>query len=264
VDNDGNGADGIRVCEQFRNYRWSLEAVAENRKGISFARNRAISRALELGVDTIVFVDDDETPEPGWLNALLQMQRRSGAEAVAGPVVPEFEEEPPEWAVKGRFFERPRREDGASISFSGAGNLLLSAQLFTNYGLSFDLRYGLTGGEDTLLCLQMQQKGARLVWADTAVVREWIPPARVDARYILRRAFGAGSILARAEQEVGPGPVTVFRRIALALGGIVQGLLLLLPSFLLGQHAVIGSLFRISRGAGGLAGLFRRKLLLYE
>src|SRR5262245_8957617 len=43
VDNDAVGAAGVQVCEEMGNFRWMLEALREERKGISFARNRAMS-----------------------------------------------------------------------------------------------------------------------------------------------------------------------------------------------------------------------------
>ena len=67
VDNDPSVGAGFQVCNEIHDFRWKLQALREQRKGISFARNTAMHRALELGADAIVFIDDDEVPEPEWL-----------------------------------------------------------------------------------------------------------------------------------------------------------------------------------------------------
>ena len=73
--------------------------VHEPRPGIAAGRNRALD---EVGDELLVFVDDDERPVAGWLQALLDCRARTGAAVVVGAVVSEFEEPPPDWVVAGR------------------------------------------------------------------------------------------------------------------------------------------------------------------
>ena len=70
VDNDAAGAaEGLAVCGRMAaaGYRWPLTCAPEERRGIPFARNRAIALALEQDPDFIAALDDDERPSPGWL-----------------------------------------------------------------------------------------------------------------------------------------------------------------------------------------------------
>ena len=50
---------------------------------ISLARNLAIGTASEMA-DWVAMTDDDCEPEPDWLEVFLDVQRRTGADAVAG------------------------------------------------------------------------------------------------------------------------------------------------------------------------------------
>ena len=264
VDNDSSAAAGLQVCEEIRDFRWELEAVCEERKGISFARNRTLRRALELGVDAIVFIDDDEVPEPGWLEGLIQLHCASGAEIVSGPVEPWFEEPVPDWVIQGKFFDRGRFPTGTAIPFARTGNLLLDARFLKASGLLFDERFGLTGGEDTLLTLKLKKLGARILWADHAPVRESVPANRATAGYILKRSFVNGNNWTRIECLLNPSPLVILKRAAIACGRVLQGALLLGPSMLLGRHAVVRSLAKAYLGAGALLGLMRFKSKFYQ
>ena len=59
----------------------------EAEPGIPFARNRGVEIALGLGADWIIFIDDDEEAEPGWLAAFIAAAARvEAAEVLGGPV----------------------------------------------------------------------------------------------------------------------------------------------------------------------------------
>lgn len=264
VDNDSSLAAGFRVCQEIRDFRWKLEALREERKGISFARNRAMHRALELGVDAIVFIDDDEVPEPEWLEGLLRVHSSMGAEIVSGPVESWFEESVPDWVIRGKFFDRGRFPTGTEIPFARTGNLLLDSRFLKSSGLRFDERFGLSGGEDTLLTLKLKQLGARIIWADGAPVRESVPRDRVTAHYILHRTFVGGNNWTRIECVLNPGLPVKLKRAAIACGRIAEGVLLLVPSVLLGRHVVLRNLAKVYLGMGSLMALLRFNSKFYE
>ena len=84
-----------------------LECVEEARPGISFARNRAVAEARVRRADFVAFLDDDDLPEPDWLQHLLGTQRRTGADLVFGfwrlPAALEL----PGWLRDTRYFRPP-------------------------------------------------------------------------------------------------------------------------------------------------------------
>ena len=77
----------------------SVRYVVEERPGVAAVRNRALDETTER--DLLIFIDDDEDPEPGWLAALVGMWATTGCQAVAGPVIPVYEVEPEEWVRQG-------------------------------------------------------------------------------------------------------------------------------------------------------------------
>lgn len=253
VDNDAEGS-AAAVCDAVRpRVRWPLRYVREPRRGISQARNRALACALERA-DHVAFLDDDQTAAPGWLAELLRVRAAYGADAVAGPVLPRFEDPPPAWVLKGRFFDLPRHPTGHRLAYCGTGNVLLRGAAVAGMEPRFDERLGLAGGEDTDFFLRFTAAGRVLVWADGAVAHEWIPPSRARARWILQREYRRANTWSHCERELLAAPG---RRAARAVKGVLriaQGLALL-PLGLGGRHVLVDALRRVWLGAGSLAGV---------
>jgi succinoglycan biosynthesis protein ExoM len=165
--------------------------VGEPEPGISAARNRALAEATDR--DLLVFVDDDERPSPQWLDSLLSTYAEHGSAAVVGPVVSEFEVEPEPWIRAGEFFTRRRMPTGTAIDVAATNNLLLDLRQVRALGLTFDLSFGIGGGEDTLFTRSLHQGGGRLVWCDEAVVIDVVPRSRITRRWVVHRRFSSGN-----------------------------------------------------------------------
>src|SRR6266480_976888 len=104
----------------------SINYCVEARQNIALARNKAIECASG---DFVAFIDDDEFPTRRWLLTLFTACHEYNVDGVLGPVKPHFCEEPPEWLVKGRFYERPTYATGFVIDWrkGRTGNVLLKS-----------------------------------------------------------------------------------------------------------------------------------------
>jgi glycosyltransferase involved in cell wall biosynthesis len=196
-----------------------IDYVHEPRPGIAAGRNRALAEARAAQV--LVFVDDDENPRPGWLRALLDTRDRTGAAAVAGAVVSEFDVPPAPWLLAGRFFDRRRLPTGTRIGVAATNNLLLDLGQLPA-GLVFDEAFSLSGGSDTLFTRSLHRAGRLLVWCDEAVVVDRVPADRATRRWVLARARRSGNSAVRVSVALaGAGPQRVLARVAgLARGAV--------------------------------------------
>lgn len=249
VDNDPEGSAEPTVVESFDVLKFPLRYYVESTPGIAAARNRAIEASVSA--DLLAFIDDDEEPTPQWLKELMRVHRENQADIVAGPVLPKFYERPPDWIIKGQFFERQRHQTGTMVQVVGSGNLMLRPSLTETLGPLFDASFGRAGGSDTHFCLRAHRQGFRIRWADGAVVSEWLPHERVNARWILRRAFRGGHSIVVCERLVYGSLSALFVRVAKALGRAVQGFLPLFVGALTARpHLIFRGLGGISYGAG--------------
>lgn len=194
--------------------------VHEPRPGIAAGRNRALAECAASQV--LVFVDDDERPAPGWLGALLAERERSGAAAVVGAVVSQYAREPDAWLAAGRFFDRRRLPTGTVVDVAATNNLLLDLDRLRRTGVTFDERFGLSGGSDTLFSRRLAAAGETMVWCDEAVVVDHVPVDRLTRAWVLRRAYRSGNSGARAEVLLSRGAARQLVRARYVARGLVR------------------------------------------
>jgi GT2 family glycosyltransferase len=233
--------------------RYLPEAVS----GITAARNRALSEAREF--DLLVFIDDDERPTESWLAGLVGTFDAGGAVAVVGPVVSRFEVEPEPWIEAGEFFRRRRMPTGTRVTVAATNNLLLDARVVREIGLSFDPKFGLAGGEDTMFTRTLDERGGRLVWCDEAVVWDVVPADRTTRRWVVHRAFSSGNSWSLTSIDLARGTVPRLRARATAVARGVVRALVGVARFTLGvvtrslRHRAKGTR-TIARGLGMVSG----------
>ncbi|MDO4243472.1 MAG: glycosyltransferase [Actinomyces sp.] len=222
VDNDP-GAGAAQTIEAARpaDGPGLLLGVHEPEPGIVAGRNRALEECAEE--DLLVFIDDDEIPQDGWLGALVEAWGDGGCAAVTGPTPPRFELAPDAWVSASGAFDSWRAQDGAAVTSADTGNLLLDLAVVRRLGLRFDPRYGLTGGEDSLFTRQLTRAGGVIRFAGRAVVTKRVPPSRATRRWVLQRAYRSGSSWARVRIDTAPGARLPLRLAYAAKGAAKAG-----------------------------------------
>jgi succinoglycan biosynthesis protein ExoM len=254
VDNDPAGSARSAVASLADDrVKYAHEPVP----GISAGRNRALDEASDA--DLLAFIDDDETPRPGWLTALVDTWLSTRPTAVMGRVFFNVPADADPWVVAGGFFVRPRRPTGAEIAVAGAGNLLLDLRQVRALGLRFDPRLGLSGGEDTLFSRQLVRRGGRIVWCDESVADDYVPAKRATRQWVLQRAWRVGNCTALADlylaENVAERCVSRVRYALRGLARIAGGALRYAVGRLVGsdRHEARG-LRTVRRGQGMLSG----------
>lgn len=249
---DGPARDVCRAMEEACPF--PIQFGVEPQRGIPFARNAAL-RLAGPEPEWIAFIDDDEVPEPQWLDELFRVQRTFAAEVVAGPVVPRYEDGAPEWIRNGGLHLRRRLPTGTPAVPMGTGNVLFRRRLIDDWEMPFDARYALTGGSDADFFRRLAAAGAKCVWADDAVVHEWVPESRATARWVLKRAFRSGINFTRTNFKTGAawraGKAVAWNAACYAGWGVLG-----LPLALIrGRAATVRQLKHVCHGCGMLAGL---------
>lgn len=256
VDNDPTGSAREIVLAEKASSQWPLHYVIEERRGISFGRNRCIEESLHRGFDVLAFIDDDEVPSDDWLSELLDAMVRYNADAVAGPVLPRFECPPPRWIVQGKFFESPRYPTGTLCKSAGTGNVAVRLKSILASGIRFDERLALSGGEDSLFFRSLTEAGCSLIWVNEAIVFEHVSEERMTVQWLLQRAFRVGTATSFRDRVLAPKLSTILIRFLKGLGRLIQGIALLPFAVTKGASGLVASARFISYGLGVLIGLF--------
>jgi len=264
VDNDPE-ASAREVVASFAEF--GVRYVHEPAPGIAHARNRALDESVDARL--LVFIDDDERPCPGWLDAMLTTYERTGAAGVTGPVYPDYEGDPDPWLVAAGIFIRKQYPDGTEMPAAGTGNLLLDLDQVRQLGLRFDDRFGMTGGSDTLFTRRLVKAGRRIVYAGAAGVFDKVPASRMTRAWGRQRYFRVGNTWSRTSMELADGPVerAILRLRLTALGfaragyGTVRAGLGLVTRSL--DHRARGERAMV-RGLGMVAGAWGRAYVEYR
>jgi succinoglycan biosynthesis protein ExoM len=262
VDNDAEASGRQVIDEMQADYPWPITYAVEPARGIPHARNHTFRLARDEH-EFVVFVDDDEVAQPNWLDELVAVQARYGADTVSGPVYPRYMSQPPNWVTCGGFFHRTdygKIKTGEVLTYERVqtNNLLIRTSTLRQLEGPFDVRYALTGGTDTLLGIRLYKMGCKMVWAADAVVHEWIPESRLGSRWLLQRSYRNGMMTSVFDLEFVSRTQSRLHRFVMGMGRALIGSSLTavtLPMLAFGKsHIPLRSTCIVARGMGMVAG----------
>jgi succinoglycan biosynthesis protein ExoM len=228
-----------------------LHAPARN---ISVARNAVLDAA---GAQWLAFADDDERLHPGWIAALWQQARATGAGVVLGDVRAHYGATAPDWMRRGAVHDtRPERDAQGRLKGGYTCNVLMNLADPGLAGLRFDPARGQTGGEDTAFFAAARDLGVVFAHAPDALAEEDVPDSRATLGWLLRRRMRMGQTHASL---IGTG-AGLLRRLPLAAAALAKmaacgGMALAaLPDPLARNRAVMRGALHLGTASGLLGG----------
>lgn len=261
IDNDSDASAKPVFDKWGQHFGDALVYRLERKRGIPCARNNAIDVAHEYGADYLVFIDDDEWVEPGWLCELYQYALQLGGRAVIhGAVIPELPPQAPGYMAD--IFVEKGRPTGTSLAACATNNVLVPIYLTKELGLRFDESRPLAGGTDTLFFLAAVAKGVSIYECAEARVHEAIPPVRLTSRWLAKRKYRAGITLSERKRMAGRNAAGLL--ISSLFQVILYGVLALLAMVLFQRRIYFKVLMKASRSFGVLAGLFGARVDSYR
>jgi succinoglycan biosynthesis protein ExoM len=166
-----------------------IRYVVSGGRSIVNCRNALLAAAAG---DWIAYIDDDQTAEPNWLAELISAQRKFDADVVKSYVRAVYPPGRPSWVDESDPFTRDFGPTGTQLSILATNGILFRRASAVDNGITFDSKYGSTGGEDADFFFRLQKKGARLISCRTSVANERVPISRLDFGYLRRRYTGDG------------------------------------------------------------------------
>jgi glycosyltransferase involved in cell wall biosynthesis len=179
-----------------------LRCAREERRGLSRARNRAVTEARG---ELIVWTDDDVQVDPDWLAAYAAAaQQLPHADFFGGPILPWFDGTPPTWVAA----SLPVIGSAFALCDLGSSRAPFTAQRLP-YGANFavraavqrrhlfDLALGRVGdellsGDEHEALRRMLADGHSGTWLPEARVRHFVPRERMTVDYVRRYYRGIG------------------------------------------------------------------------
>jgi succinoglycan biosynthesis protein ExoM len=166
-----------------------IRYVVSGGRSIVNCRNALLAAAVG---EWIAYIDDDQTAEANWLAELISAQRTFDADVVKSYVRAIYPSERPSWVDKSDLFTRDFGPTGTHLSVLATNGILFRRAFAVDNSITFDSKYGSTGGEDADFFFRLHHKGARIISCRTSVANEHVPLSRLDMGYLRRRYTGDG------------------------------------------------------------------------
>jgi glycosyltransferase involved in cell wall biosynthesis len=200
VDNGCRDGTGELLARHAWPAAWQVRVVREEKLGLSNARNRAIDEARG---EYVIFMDDDETPDPDWLRAYERLIRAQNPDAFGGRIRVLFEDMRPSWLADellGFLGELNRSERICPLtdphtSFFG-GNFGIRKTVCDTVG-RFDAMLGRkgadnTGGEEVDFYRRLLGADFRVWWTPNAIIHHRVQAAKLKRGYFLDLHYRLG------------------------------------------------------------------------
>lgn len=177
-----------------------IRVVREEKLGLSNARNRALREARG---DYLLFMDDDETPDPNWLTTYEQAMLEHQPDALGGRIEVLLEDGArPDWlqdellGFLGKLDHGTARWLTESTTPIFGGNFAFRRSVFERIG-NFDARLGRQGtanigGEDTEIYQRLLEHGCHVRWVPEAIIQHRIQAPKLRRSYFLDLHFRQG------------------------------------------------------------------------
>lgn len=200
ADNDSEASAQTLVQKTADDLGIPLTYIHAPAGNISIARNACLSVA---SADFIAYIDDDQLVCLNWLSTIVARARETHADVVLGPVRGIYPNGAPRWLISGGFHDNlPAFVKGKLIT-GYTGSTLVRRASPAIAGLTFDLAYGVTGGEDTDFFSRAHAKAARIEYAPEAVVYEPVPASRMRLYWLIQRRIRYGETHADLLRRLG-------------------------------------------------------------
>jgi glucosyl-dolichyl phosphate glucuronosyltransferase len=230
---DNNSTDRTHeVVENFcQRFPGRFRYAFESQPGKSYALNSAVR---EASGDVLVFVDDDVTVSPTWLQNLTGALHTGEWAGAGGRIILEWPSSLPSWlSVKGPYSRHcfPGFEQGeepkALLEPPFGANMAFRREMFKKYaGFRTDLGPSASGdipphSEDTEFGRRLIAGGERIRYEPSAIVYHPVTQERINKEYFLKWRFDLGranfrifGIRPGSKWVVGGMPLQLFRRLA--------------------------------------------------
>lgn len=245
-----------------------LRIVTEHTPGIVPARNRALSEARDR--DILVFIDDDELPEPGFLRAAHDAITREDAQCVGGRIEIDFSTHArPAWLDDEIAGFLGRLDHGKAplwiendLTPVWSGNTAYAMALFRAHPeLRFDARYNragadVGGGEDAAMLCALLALNARIRYRPDMAVLHAVDAWKLSRGYFLKLHYRAG--LRQGQFRLPDFPRTVCGVPPFLVTQFLGHSLKTLGRLLTGKAALVRQAMNASNALGIIVGYRRR------
>jgi glucosyl-dolichyl phosphate glucuronosyltransferase len=235
---DDGSSDGTReaVLEFVEQCPLSCRRVDGGGQGVGHARNTAIESSIG---EWIAFIDDDEIADEEWLYELYAVTSKPDVFIVGGPYYLRLPDEQvagmsevTQLVIGGFRFPFDTPHPFPESESPGTGNCLIKRSVFDKIGM---FSTSSSAGEDSDLWGRAGDAGYRYWYSPKAIIRHYVPPYRLEEKYLKWNSMRWGSNKAQRNWEYRGMLVTLLLWVARLGNTIIINLPMLGKAMLVGD-----------------------------
>ena len=194
VDDDADGGARVIADRFAESFALGVRYERSGLRNISVARNKALAAGIEMA-DWVAMIDDDCLPVDEWIVALIEVQRRTDADAVTGSCPTPAPPNAPSWLTSQPFLtDAVNGVDGQEPEFGATKNTMIRSRWLVDHPeIRFERSLGRLGGEDTVFFYRARDAGLVHRFSAAASVAEMVPAERTTFRYNVRTRYWYGN-----------------------------------------------------------------------
>ena len=190
VDNTRNYYSFNLIKKIKKKFKYEIIQINEKKRGVVYARNKALKKLKELNPKYVSFIDDDCTVDKFWLTNILKIIKFKKADVVTGPQIYFKQAKKINYT---KYFEKKYDLSTKKVKWAATNNVFFSYNIIKNEKLIFDKclnKFGM--GEDQLFFSILNKKGYKIFWSKNVKVYEKNHDHRSNIYWLIKRSFRLG------------------------------------------------------------------------
>lgn len=190
IDNTINYESLNLVKKIKKKFVYKIIQINERKRGVVYARNKALKKLKELKPQYASFIDDDCLVNKFWLINILKIIKKNKADIVTGPQIYLESKRNINYT---KYFEKKYYSNIRKVDWAATNNVFFLYKVIKNEKLIFDKSLNKFGmGEDQLFFSVLNKKGYKIYWSKNIKVYEKSHHHRFNINWLIERSFRLG------------------------------------------------------------------------
>ena len=148
IDNTKNFQSFSHIKKTKKKFKYKVIQINEVKRGVVYARNKALKKLRYLNPEYVSFIDDDCTINKSWLTNIFKIVKKNKADIVTGPQIYSENKKKINYT---KYFEKKYNQNITKVKWAATNNVFFSYNIIKNKNLIFDKMLNKFGmGEDQL------------------------------------------------------------------------------------------------------------------
>jgi len=189
IDNSINNHSFKLINILKKKIKFSISYFNEPKRGIVYARNKALKESKKIKSDFTAFFDDDCVIDKFWFKNIKKLLNKFPI--ITGPQI--YKKSRTNEENLSIFFEKKYKTKLQTVDWAATNNVIIKSNILKYSKLKFDFNLNkFSMGEDQLFFKKLNKMGYKIIWSKDLKVYEEYHKKRSNITEVLQRSYRLG------------------------------------------------------------------------